>query len=101
MLLFTCRRERTQDQPENKMTTYTIQFKTSNFTLNFTGEKFKEGAMFDIEHFDRVEDARSSINENNDSECLPGSWFTITQEVFDAETEEVEESVIEKIQSIS
>jgi len=83
------------------MTTYTIQFHTADFTLAFNGEKFKEGAMFDIEHFDRIQDARSAINENNDSECLPGSWFTITKEDFDAETDEVEASVIEKIQSIS
>ena len=96
-----CRRERTQDKQNQKMTTYTIQFHTADFTLNFTGEKFKEGAMFDIEHFDRIEDARSAINEHNDSECLEGSWFTITEKLFDTETEEVEESVVEKIQSIS
>lgn len=83
------------------MKTYTIQFHAADFTLNFTGEKFKEGSMFDIEHFDRIEDARSAINENNNSECLKGSWFTIIEEVFDSETEDVEESVVETIQSIS
>ena len=90
-----------QQTGDTKMTTYTIQYKTADCTLNYTGEKFREGGAFDVEHFNSVEDARSSINENNDAECLPDSWFVITEVVFDFETHEVEESVIEKIQSIS
>jgi len=81
--------------------TYTIQFHAPDFTLNFTGEKFKDGSMFDVEHFPRIEEARTAINEHNTKDCLPGSWFTITEEKFEEVTEDVEKRVVERIAAIS
>lgn len=82
------------------MTTYKIQFRSSNFALNYDGEKFREGS-FDIENFETIEEAREVIDRENTPGCvlcgLLNSEFVIFKETYDEEADEVEEVEIETV----